>query len=337
MGKLFLLCATTVSFSLWGSGESHLTWKSTYQEAREESKSTSKPIVLFFTGSDWCGWCHKLEKEVLNTPEFAELVGKDFIFVTVDFPLYKPSDPKIAEVNKQLQKKFDVKGFPTLVLVDKDEGRIGVTGYRPGGAKAYAEHLMKMVSDYSQYKQKVSSLNTEKGNPLSSSEMKSLYKKAVELSRHEEAATLIHAGLQAEDNGFFLLERFRELALGGNIDGAESVSLKKKIIALDPHNESHYHYEMALVEFESYPEEISHDTYSPEIAVEPLVNYIQKFGKRDKENVWRLQMIISQAYLDKNNLQQALDYARASYETAPETIKSEIAIAVKNMQTEIKK
>ena len=79
------------------------------------------------------------------------------------------------------------------------------------------------------------------------------------------------------------------------------------------------------------------ESYSPDLAVQPLIQYIQKFGKTDKENVWKLQMIISQFFLDKNRLPQALDHAQASLELAPDSVKSDIATAVKNIKTAIKK
>ena len=215
MWKLTILIATFASLTLWGDQESsRLNWTTNYEEAIEQSRSSSKPILLFFTGSDWCGWCHKLEKEVLNTPEFAQEAGNQFIFVTVDFPLYKPADSKTAEQNKRLQKKYDVKGFPTLVIIDKNEQTIGTTGYRPGGARAYADYLLKMVGDYGQYKGKLSESKT---NILSSSDLRSLYKKASELGRQEDAARLINLGIASEEKGFFLLERYRFLAAEGQI------------------------------------------------------------------------------------------------------------------------
>ena len=76
------------------------------------------------------------------------------------------------------------------------------------------------------------------------------------------------------------------------------------------------------------------ENYSAELAIAPLVAYLEKFGSQDKENKWRLQMIISQVYLDKNKLAQALHYAQSSYDAAPTAIKPEIATAIRNLQTQ---
>jgi protein disulfide-isomerase len=311
-----------------------LDWTTHYDEALAKSKSTSKPIILFFTGSDWCAWCHKLEQEVLNTAEFKELAGDKFIFVTLDFPLNKPSDPKISEQNKRLQKKYDVKGFPTLVLIDSNEQEIGTAGYRPGGAKAYAEHLKQLVQDYQQYKQKIS--EAERKN-LSPSDLKSLYLKASELNHNLERDRLVSWGLATDEKIFFLLEKYRSLAHQGEMETPKAQSLKKEILSLDPNNEKETQYEIALIEFEVYSDEMFVGKATLEKTVFPLTQYIKKFGKQDKENLWKLHMTISQVFLDKNKLEQALDHARASYESAPDSVRSEIAIAVKNIQTALKK
>lgn len=144
---LFICCMTFLG-AAEGSSRS-IAWSTNYQDALTQSKSTGKPIVLFFTGSDWCGWCNKLEREVLNTSEFASLAGDKYIFVMLDFPLYKPQDPKLASSNKQLQEKYNVQGYPTLIIINSDQKKIGLTGYRQGGPKLFADHLRQLVEDSS--------------------------------------------------------------------------------------------------------------------------------------------------------------------------------------------
>ncbi len=64
---------------------SPITWLTNYEWQRQRQKKFH-PIVHFFTGTKWCTWCNKLEEEVLDTPEFAELAGKQFVFLKLDFP-----------------------------------------------------------------------------------------------------------------------------------------------------------------------------------------------------------------------------------------------------------
>lgn len=333
MARIFLsLCLLWIAPLLEGASStqtSKLNWQTNYEEAVSQSKSGKKPLLLFFTGSDWCGWCHKLENEVLLTTDFSDAVGDKFIFVMVDFPLRSPLEPKLLAQNKELQKKYDVKGFPTIVLLDEQQQQIGVSGYRPGGATSYAEHLLKMIQDFKTYKKKISLLN-QTSTPQE--ELQALYGKACELCRPEDASKIIRLGVQKKDNHFFLLEKFRFLANEGQIHDAEAQAVRQQLLAQDSENASKTHYEVAVIEFEAYSEEMEKENYAPEIAVAPLVAYIERFGEKDSENLWRLNMIIAQVFLDKDKPKEALKYAEASHASAPEGIQNDILAFIRNIQ-----
>lgn len=305
-----------------------LQWLTNYEEAVNQSKASSKPIVLFFTGSDWCGWCTKLEQEVLNTDEFADEVKDKFIFVMLDFPMHKALDSKLSAQNKELQKKFDVRSFPTIVVLNSQQQQVGVTGYRPGGGRQYAAHLFKMVGNYSSYRQKLQDLDKQK---ISGADLKQLYEKSLELGLDNDAMLIMKAGMQSDQSLFFLVERYRALANEGLIHEPEAVALRRQLMASDPKNSNLTHYQVAVIDFEAYCEEMEKEKYSPDLAIAPLVDYIDKFGENDNENLWRLEMIISQVYLDKNRLPEAIKYAQAAYESAPSTVRPEIATAIKNI------
>lgn len=119
------------------------------------------------------------------------------------------------------------------------------------------------------------------------------------------------------------------------IHDPEAISIRKKLIEVDPANKYLTRYDMASIEFEAFSDEMDKENYSPELAVEPLVSYIDNFGKQDDEHLWRVQMIISQVFLDKNNLSQALKYAQASLVSAPPTIKPDISVAIKTIQAQL--
>lgn len=331
---IFLVGCLTLLCCIVGlqADSSQLNWQTNYEQAVNEAKASNKPILLFFTGSDWCGWCKKIDSEVFNTPEFANAAGDKFIFVKLDFPVATPNPPNIDAQNKSLQKKFDIRGFPTIVLLDGNQQQIGVTGYRPGGGTSYADHLLKMIQDYSSYKQKVGLLEKQ---PFSSEDLKVLYGKCRELAHTEDLNKIVTAGMKSSDSRFFLLERYRLLADEGLIHEDEAVSIKKQLVGLDPTNRYLTHYDISSIEFEAFSEEMDKENYSPELAVEPLVSYIEKFGKQDPEHLWRIQMIISQVFLDKNNLPQALKYAKASNQSAPTSVKSDISVAIKNIQAQL--
>lgn len=336
MNKLLMFFCSVLIGSSFVSGKaesaSSINWLTNYEEAVNQSRSTSKPIVLFFTGSDWCGWCHKLEQESLDTPEFAQAAGDKFIFVKLDFPVNTTLSPQIAAQNKQLQRKFNVSGFPTLIILDgKQQNQIGKTGYRPGGGRAFADHLSKIVSDSSGYQQKMQSMHSQK---YSSAELKKLYETAQHFGYDNDAAQIIKAGMSSEDSQFFIVERYRMLGKEGFLASPEALSLKQQLIELDPKNEKMLQYQIAVIEFEANHETMDKEK-DAELAVAPLIDYINKFGATDKENLWRLQMIISQVYFDHNKLHESLKYAENSYLSAPSCAKVEISTAIKSIQSQL--
>lgn len=308
---------------------SKLNWMTNFDDASALAKKEKKPLLLFFTGSDWCGWCHKLENEALSTNDFYDAAGDKFIYVLVDFPLKSPLDAKTTAQNKELQKKYGVQGFPTVILLDDSLQKIGQTGYQAGGGKSYAEHLKRMVEGFKGYKQKVSKLNS---SDLDSSELQTLYGKAQELCRPEDALKIIKAGIKQKDNRFFLLEGFRNLAQKGQIHTSETQSIRQQLLQQDKDNSLKTHYDIAVIEFEAYAHEMSKDNYAPEIAIAPLVAYIERFGDSDEENTWRLQMIISQVYLDSRRLDEAVKYAKAAHALAPESSQLDIQTFIHNIQ-----
>lgn len=125
--------------------QGQLQWMTNYRDAAQKAKAEKKPILLFFTGSDWCGWCKKMENEILGTPEFASAAAGKFIFVFLDFPMNKTLPSDITAQNAELKQKYGVTGYPTVILLDSNENFLAETGYRSGGGKSYADYLMNLV------------------------------------------------------------------------------------------------------------------------------------------------------------------------------------------------
>lgn len=99
-----------------------LTWYEDVNQAYEQSAKTKKPIFGFFTGSDWCGWCHKLEHDVLTKQDFKNWANKNVILLELDFPRNKQLPEAQASQNQGLQRAFQVQGFPTIWMfyMEKD-------------------------------------------------------------------------------------------------------------------------------------------------------------------------------------------------------------------------
>jgi len=118
-------------------------WYTDLDEAKAVAAKENKPLLVDFTGSDWCGYCIKLHAEVFDKHEF-EAFAKNYVLVELDFPNKKPQPPEEKAKNKATQAKFGVSGFPTVLLLDAKTGEAygRQSGYGPGsGPKAYIEKL----------------------------------------------------------------------------------------------------------------------------------------------------------------------------------------------------
>jgi protein disulfide-isomerase len=111
-------------------------------QAEAQAKAENKIVLMDFTGSDWCGWCIKFKKEVLDTPEFQEYAAKNVVLVELDYPNKKVQSDDLKKANAELKKQYTISGFPTLVVLDKDGKEIGrQVGYSEGGPKAFIAKL----------------------------------------------------------------------------------------------------------------------------------------------------------------------------------------------------
>ena len=120
-------------------------WMTDFKAALAEAKQQEKPILVDFTGSDWCGWCIRLDKKVFSKDAFLEFASDELILVEIDFPRGEKQPELLRAQNEQLMAKYGVLGFPTILLLDSNGQTIGKTGYRPGGPEAYVEHIKEMV------------------------------------------------------------------------------------------------------------------------------------------------------------------------------------------------
>ncbi len=106
------------------------------QKAAKLSQQTGAPVLLFFTGSDWCGWCVRLHNEVLSTTEFkAWAKEKGIILLEVDFPRRTAQSDALKRQNAGLQQQFQIRGYPTIYIVKGD--KYTKMGYEAGGPKAW--------------------------------------------------------------------------------------------------------------------------------------------------------------------------------------------------------
>lgn len=96
-------------------------WTMDYDAAVALAKKEDKPILINFTGSDWCGWCKLMDKNVFAGKEFIDYAAKNVVLVTIDFPRDKSIVPtKYVKRNNDLKNDFGVRGYPTYILLESD-------------------------------------------------------------------------------------------------------------------------------------------------------------------------------------------------------------------------
>jgi thioredoxin-related protein len=143
------------------TASAELVWLTNMEEAQKISKKTKKPILANFTGSDWCGWCHRLSAEVFNTPEFKTWSDKNVVLLELDYPRKKVQSDELKAQNNGLMQAFQVQGFPTIWVFNADVDKqtkkvnitqIGKTGYMSGGPTVFTAAIDGMIKQYKESK-----------------------------------------------------------------------------------------------------------------------------------------------------------------------------------------
>ncbi|KAA3606772.1 MAG: thioredoxin family protein [Planctomycetota bacterium] len=121
-------------------------WFADFDQAAAAAKEAGKDLFVDFTGSDWCGWCIKLHKEVFDHDPFYAL-EKDFVFVALDYPRSEEAKAKVPnpDRNQELAKKYKIQGYPTILLMTAEGEVFGTTGYREGGPEKYVEFVKELT------------------------------------------------------------------------------------------------------------------------------------------------------------------------------------------------
>lgn len=120
-------------------------WETDFEVAKKRAKEEKKAMLLDFTGSDWCGWCVRLKKEVFATPEFKKYATAKLVLVELDYPRQKPLPKDEKEQNAKLAQEYKINGYPTIILLNSKAREVARTGYQDGGPDKYVEHLKELL------------------------------------------------------------------------------------------------------------------------------------------------------------------------------------------------
>lgn len=126
------------------TGAKKATWGTDYNAALTAAKGQNRRVFLFFTGSDWCGWCMRLQKEILTTPEFASYASENLVLVELDFPQKKRLPAPMKSQNETLARKYGIEGFPTVIVLDGSGRKVGQLGYQEGGPAPFVKALKSL-------------------------------------------------------------------------------------------------------------------------------------------------------------------------------------------------
>ena len=153
--KKILITLLLVISGVTANAQEGLKWYTDINKAIEASRQEQKPLFLFFTGSDWCGWCIRLQNEVFKTPEFTAWAKDHAILVELDYPRRTPQSEEIKSQNAQLQQMFKVEGYPKIWFVKPtvNDGKtnleqLGSTGYLAGGPSVWIASANKILANY---------------------------------------------------------------------------------------------------------------------------------------------------------------------------------------------
>ncbi len=230
----------------------HEGWIEDFDKAVTVAKEQKKDLLVDFTGSDWCGWCIKLNKEVFDHDVFREGIAANYVLVSLDFPRGEEPKSKVPnpERNQELKAKYAISGFPTILLMNSDGLVYGQTGYQEGGPEAYLKHIEELRTTGLPQLEKVTSIANA-------------YAAAAEADKVNALRTVINALLELPADSAFkpvLAEPARDaftldpenkeglklLAVKAlSLSGEHSKELLGYAIELDGHNE-HGVYEAAV-------------------------------------------------------------------------------------------
>ncbi len=142
MKRILLMSALLVALAATAKTSTPAGWIDDYDVALKRAADEKRLIVANFSGSDWCGWCKRLDAEVFNTDDFRKGATNRYVLLMVDSPRDRSLlSPKAREQNPKLVEKYGIRGFPTVLILDAKGKTVSELGYRRGGPENYLKAL----------------------------------------------------------------------------------------------------------------------------------------------------------------------------------------------------
>lgn len=124
---------------------SFINWQPDFEKAKQIAKQKHELILLNFSGSDWCGPCIRMRKEIFSDASFTALADSNLVLVNADFPRNKKNklSKTVIKQNESLADKYNPEGkFPFTLLLDEN-GKVLKTwdGYPDGGISNFMKQV----------------------------------------------------------------------------------------------------------------------------------------------------------------------------------------------------
>lgn len=131
-----ILCVLMTSAPLLADAKEG--WLTNAEEATEQASQQDRPLLLEFTGSDWCPPCKMMKAQVLDTDAFKEFATENLVLLELDFPNQKPQSDELKEQNRKLAQQYGVEGYPTFILLSSGGEELARhVGFLQGGPEAF--------------------------------------------------------------------------------------------------------------------------------------------------------------------------------------------------------
>jgi thioredoxin-related protein len=327
MRKIFLVGFLLFSAHLF----SQESWSRDYAAALKSAKEQNKPLLIAFVGIDWCPWSKKLYQDVLSETAFTKALENQVVLVWVDFPDQYVKVKGLDQEYERLKSRYDIRQLPSLILATPDEKTMSVINYLPLNSTEFADYVKTSLCDYGQL-----SSQMQKIAGLGEDELEKMYRSAEKLKCEEYREQIMQVGLKSTPGLFFLLEKYAEVIEGNKKERSQAKPLREQIVARDPQNERGAMLKLAVIEFETIASHLKKKE-NPQLAIKPLLSYIETFGKKDQENLWKVEMMVAKYLFSKEKPSEALKHAQASYDVAPKEMKREISATLDFIKTSMNK
>jgi len=296
-----MVCATAACFASSPRGV-----LSDLETAAHLAKVYELPLALVFTGSDWSEESKVLEKKVLSDGSWNQ-----FLVLQVDFPELNGQSSELIIQNHKLKKQYGIETFPQIVLIDSLGAEVSRFGYMGEEAPQFVE---KMVAKWQTFLDLKKALQNE----LSVSDVEDLYIRALNLG----ASTLAKEILDQVGGSRLLMEKYIGLVSRGLIQSQEALAIRSSL------NTTESELQAAVLDFQK-GQEINFN-----LAANTLAETMQKHCEDD--NIWKLQLMLSDKFYDEQRFEEALYYAECSLRVAPYKEREVIVSKIEKVKDHLK-